>query len=252
MKPTTLFNLGLTVLAASSTATAAPAMKGPVADSIVRRDNCHSGELKVYRTGDSFLCVGTTVFWTGVTIGSVTVAVAGNAAQQFATWVINKFQGTSTATESKRSYEDAYVYHEDDEKITYAWTPPTVSSRDSSPLYVHNMTKQYNKTDGSLIQANMAFQGQFDTTPINGTSSEVQKRSSPTIYITYWAESGHQTTSLDYDQIESLYREIFYNAQPSAGSECGYAANSGTWHGAWKVTVQGCRDAGVCSVERSY
>ncbi|KAI0431294.1 hypothetical protein F5Y09DRAFT_305304 [Xylaria sp. FL1042] len=249
MKPSTLLNLAI----AGRLATAGvPSERIYTArgTSLVARSDCHSGELLVYRTDDRFLCVGTTVFWTGVALTSITVATASGAASQFATWVVNKVTGEPSADESKRDTTEKHAekWFEDEETVTYGWKPPTVAGRDMVIPYIHNMTVTYSKSTGLMAQAEMTFDGEHD--PVD--KSGLAKRDTTPITITYYAVSGHEETKLGYDDLYNLYHQVFISSPGGLGSECGYAANSGTWHGAFKVTVSGAPDAGSCYAERQY
>lgn len=224
---------------------------------LTKRDNCGAGELKVYENGSNFLCVGKTVFWTGVAISAVYAPTINAAASQFGTWVVNKFTGAPSATESARKRSNELeIWDEDENTITYGWKPSSLTMRAASGDYatgfswIHNMTKSYDKTTGNLTEATMTFDGEHDEW--NTTEKTISKRANTPITITYYAVSGHQTTSLGYQDIVNLYTQAFFSSPGGAGSECGYAANSGTWHGAFKITVSGCTDAGTCVAERQF
>ncbi|KAI0969170.1 hypothetical protein F4678DRAFT_183758 [Xylaria arbuscula] len=246
MKPSTLLNLAI----AGRLATAGvPSERTYTAgtSSLVARDDCNAGQILIYRTSDRFLCVGTTVFWTGVALTTITVATASGAASQFATWVVNKFTGEPSATESKRDVTEkpAEKWYEDEETVTYGWKPSTLADRDITIPHIHNMTASYSKRTGFMTQAEMTFEGEHE--PIG-----IAKRDSTPVTITYYAVSGHADTKLNYDDVYNLYHQIFVSSQGGVGSECGYAANSGSWHGAFKATVSGATDAGSCYAERQF
>ncbi|KAI0799331.1 hypothetical protein GGR55DRAFT_692767 [Xylaria sp. FL0064] len=250
MKPSTLLNLAI----AGRLATAGvPAEQSHTARdaNLVARDGCNAGELLIYRVDSRFVCVGKTVFWTGVALTSITVATASGAASQFATWVVNKITGEPSANESKRDIAEkqAVKWFEDEETVTYGWSPPALADRDTIVIpHIHNMTATYSKITGFMAQAEMTFDGEHD--PIDG--SGFAKRATTPITITYYAVSGHEETKLGYDDLYNLFHQIFVASPGGLGSECGYAANSGTWHGAFKVTVSGAPDAGSCAAEREY
>ncbi|KAI0868119.1 hypothetical protein GGS24DRAFT_494811 [Hypoxylon argillaceum] len=249
MKPSTFLNLAV----AAQLATAGVPSERAYATrdtALVARDSCGDDQLMVYNNNKSFLCVGKTVFWTGVALTSISVAVANNAASQFATWVVNKFTGQPSANESKRDVAEkpAEKWFEDEESVTYGWKPPTLAARDGVNLHIHNMTATYSKSTGLMTQADMTFDGEHEAID----KSSLAKRDSTPITITYYAVSGHQGTKLAYNDVYNLYHQIFVSSPGGVGSECGYAANSGTWHGAFKVTVSGATDAGSCYAERQY
>ncbi|KAI3320124.1 hypothetical protein HD806DRAFT_507764 [Xylariaceae sp. AK1471] len=218
---------------------------------LVARDGCSgAGELLVYRSADQFVCVGKTVFWTGVALTSISVSTASGAASQFATWVTNKFTGEPSTTEGKRDTTGKQIkqWSEDEETVTYGWKPPALAARDGASPYIHNMTVTYSKGTGRMTQAEMTFDGEHD--PIDKRS--LSKRDSTPITVTYYAVSGHEETKLGYNDLYNLFHQIFVASPGGVGSECGYAANSGTWHGAFKATVSGASDAGSCYAERQF
>ncbi|KAJ8108476.1 hypothetical protein ONZ43_g6413 [Nemania bipapillata] len=250
MKPSTLLNLAVAGRLAMA---GVPAERTYTARgaALVARDHCSQpGELLVYRTEDRFVCIGKTVFWTGAALTTISVAVASDAASQFATWVINKVKGEPSTTEGKRDVAEkqADKWFEDEESVTYGWTPPTLGARTGVSSHIHNMTVTYSKGTGFMTQAEMTFDGEHD--PIGNIT--VAKRSSTPITITYYAVSGHEGTKLGYDDLYNLFHQIFVSSPGGVGSECGYAANSGTWHGAFKATVSGAPDAGSCYTERQF
>lgn len=219
---------------------------------LVARDSCSgSGEIMVYRTGDQFLCIGTTVFWTGVALTAILVPTASGAASQFATWVTNKFTGAPTANENKRDIGEKITekWLEDEETVMYGWKPSSLTALDEVTMpYIHNMTATYSKTTGRMTQAEMTFDGEHEPMGNNRPT----KRASTPITITYYAVSGHEETKLGYNDLYNLFHQIFVSSPDGVGSECGYAANSGTWHGAFKATVSGSQDAGSCYAEQQY
>ncbi|KAI8949128.1 hypothetical protein F4801DRAFT_554446 [Xylaria longipes] len=249
MKPSTLFNLAIAGRLATAGVPTERTYTARGAD-LVARDDCNAGQLLIYRTGDRFVCIGKTVFWTGVALTTITVATASGAASQFATWVVNKLTGEPSTNERKRDMAEkqAEKWFEDEQTVTYGWTPPTLAVRDMASPYIHNMTVTYSKETGLMTQAGMTFDAEHD--PINKRS--VTKRDTTPITITYYAVSGHEGTKLGYDDLYNLFHQIFVASPGGVGSECGYAANSGTWHGAFKATVSGAPDAGSCYAERQY
>ncbi|KAI1751867.1 hypothetical protein F4782DRAFT_540671 [Xylaria castorea] len=251
MKPSTLLNLAIAGRLATAGVLPERAHTARGAE-LVARDDCNAGQLLVYRTGDRFICVGKTVFWSGLALTTITVATASGAANQFATWVINKFTGEPSATEGEgkrdMTEKQADKWFENEETVTYGWKPPTLADRDEAGPHIHNMTATYSKGTGLMTQAMMTFDAEHD--PIDEHS--VAKRATTPITITYYAVSGHADTKLGYDDLYNLFHQIFVASPGGVGSECGYAANSGTWHGAFKATVSGAKDAGSCYAERQY
>ncbi|KAI0974587.1 hypothetical protein F4678DRAFT_458550 [Xylaria arbuscula] len=193
-----------------------------------------------------FLCIGRTVFWTGVvTLNTVVVPIAAHSANQFATWVYNKVKGEPAAVETKRDLTEklAEKWFEDEETVTYGWKP-ILTARDNDTLHIYNMTATYDKGSGSMTQAEITFDGE------NSSVSHVVKRDRVPITITYYTVTGHEETILSYSDLFNLFLEIFILSPDNVGSECGYASNTGAWHGAFKATISGSPDAGPCVAER--
>ncbi|GAA5990208.1 hypothetical protein JCM5350_001086 [Sporobolomyces pararoseus] len=70
----------------------------------------------------------------------------------------------------------------------------------------------------------------------NSTSdtSNLAKRDYWALHTTYWAQPGHSKTSLDHDSLVKLVTASYTKLPRSATEACGYMANSGTWHGAFR------------------
>ncbi|KAI1498654.1 hypothetical protein F5X99DRAFT_431561 [Biscogniauxia marginata] len=220
---------------------------------VARKGECHEDEQEIFRLGSRFICVGKKYVTTGQELAGWTLktlgdAIVDEAASRFAKWVVDKTINTVSSTfgrrESSGAFDGLEIWDEDDETVTYCWSPraASMSSRaaaDSDELdfsaLIHNMTAQYNKASGRLTQADMTFDGAFDS-----AESAVGKRDANQVTITYYALKGHESTKLSQADLTTLYQQVFDRADDRVCAECGYAANSGTWHGAFKVVVSGC------------
>lgn len=248
MKTSAILNAALAV--STAYAGVVPQAKSDVTSTQVttRGNQCARDSLKVYENHNGFLCVGKTVFWTGVSLAVVYAPTVNAAASQFATWVKGKIVGEASAAEKRGDAEHVYL-EEDDETITYRWLPASLTARDGTDIsFIHDMTKRVDKATGEVVQADMTFEAEHEAVDEAGALAKRDGR----IYLTYWAESGHADTELNANDVANLYAQIFYRADPNAGSECGYVANSGNWHGAFKATVEGAPSAGECLDERAF
>ncbi|KAJ2997754.1 hypothetical protein NUW58_g554 [Xylaria curta] len=214
-----------------------------------RQTTCHAGELLLFKNGNQFLCLGRNLVWPGLALNAVSVKTSSAAARQFANWVINKTVGEPSATVGKRdiSEKPAEKWFEDEETVTYGWKPSTHAVRDEASLHIYNMTATYDKSTRFMTQAEITFDGEQDST---SDSSLITRERRTAITITYYAVLGHEGTILQYNDIFNLFHQIFISSPDEVGSECGWASNTGAWHGAFKATVFGAPDAGGCYAER--
>ncbi|KAH9906272.1 hypothetical protein F4778DRAFT_778660 [Xylariomycetidae sp. FL2044] len=268
---------------------------------IVPRDGCHDNEVLVYRTRSSFLCIGKTVYYTGVAVvGAYLVsqkqATIQAAAEQFASWVKDQISGELSKTLSNRGVEegghgdddggfvllglpgprDLEIFGEDDESVTYGrrWTAAAATAAvegrgagddgdgGSSAALIHNMTARYDKSTGLLSRAEMTFDGSSSSDEEGEYASAEQQEKKKKrdggpaqVTITYFPLKDHLSTSLSEDEVADLYRNAFVHGGDTgknACGACGYAANSGTWHGAFKLVTSVCGDPGDCANEKKY
>ncbi|KAI1436536.1 hypothetical protein GGR50DRAFT_227684 [Xylaria sp. CBS 124048] len=248
MKLSTLLNLAV----ASGLAIAGVPAERSLASrdfELVARDKCSKPSMSMaYKKGSQFICLGKTVGWGGKSIVSLDGQTIENAAAKFASWVTAKEIGEPSATERRDNdvdqEQDVDKLFEDGQTATYGWVAPHLASRDAA--YIHNMTATYDKTTGEMTEAEMVFER--DAADQEGLA----KRASTKVSITYFAVKGHNGTKLDSNSLKTLFQQIFLVSPPGVGSECGYAANSGTWHGAFRITVAGAPSAGNCDEERQF
>ncbi|KAK7740605.1 hypothetical protein SLS62_011077 [Diatrype stigma] len=253
MKTSTILNAALAI--STAYAGVVPQAK-PAATSTqleARGNQCARDSLKVYENHNGFLCVGKTVFWAGAGLAVIYAPTVNAAASQFAAWVKAKVVGTASASEKRGGDDSEHMYlEEDDETITYRWLPASLTARDGTDIsFIQDMTKRVDKATGEVVQADMAFMAAHEA-DVDGSAAPGLAKRDGKIYLTYWAQSGHADTELNAQDVANLYAQIFYRADPQAGSECGYAANSGNWHGAFKATVEGAPSAGECEDERAF
>ena len=85
------------------------------------------------------------------------------------------------------------------------------------------------------------------------TDARLAKRGYWTLHTTYWAASDHDATDLSWNSIRNLALAS-YNSLPKDISEtCGYMANSGSWHGAFRHwTGDSGYSVGECWFDREF
>ncbi|GAA5931192.1 uncharacterized protein JCM15063_002572 [Sporobolomyces koalae] len=87
----------------------------------------------------------------------------------------------------------------------------------------------------------------------DATSSTLAKRDSNSLHTTYWAAPGHEHTSLSNYYLEGLVRASYTLQGSHVWESCGYMANSGTWHGAFRHwTGDRGYTNGECELARKY
>lgn len=190
------------------------------------------------------------------------MATKHNAAEKLAGWFTSKLIGAVMDSTTKGKRDDSYPVEisTDDANglVIFTWTPAIRASSfaaeiqqgppedNASVFLIHNMARVHNITTGELMVSDMTFEG--DT----AGGEWLSKRDSVSVSMAYWAASGHADKKLGFDAIADLYLHIFTDSPGGRVSECGYAAKSGTCHGAFKVTISQSTDAGPCTAERQY
>ncbi|GAA5885325.1 hypothetical protein JCM16303_006003 [Sporobolomyces ruberrimus] len=87
----------------------------------------------------------------------------------------------------------------------------------------------------------------------DSTSPALTKRNYNTLHTTYWAEPGHAETSLSYDKLYELIHDSYTHLPDRTAQVCGYLANSGKWHGAFRHwTGDNGYQVGECEGARKF
>ncbi|GAA5991867.1 hypothetical protein JCM10908_002244 [Rhodotorula pacifica] len=234
-----------------------------------RRDACNQGGLMVYHQGSQFVCVGKTVFWTGAAIITVSVGTAAWLAYSVADMVTSRWHyGETAKTRLARRDDEFYISVGDTE---YAVPANVVGDHQVVQITDYLAAAASKKglaardsADASLIGGQILYHmnGTLDTftldfgiadVNISNSTSSLAKRSYYTLHTTYWATSGHDNTNLNRDEIANLVKISYDHEQSGVSEACGYLANSGTWHGAFRHwTGDYGYTIGECDAERKY
>ena len=85
------------------------------------------------------------------------------------------------------------------------------------------------------------------------TNSTIAARDLWTVHTTYWAESGHDDTDLSQADVRKLALQSYTQLRDGTSQVCGYMANSGSWHGAFRHwTGDNGYSVGECNHEREF
>ncbi|GAA6012074.1 hypothetical protein JCM11491_001741 [Sporobolomyces phaffii] len=135
-----------------------------------------------------------------------------------------------------------------------------------SPASSALATRDLPETASSLTEGSATFyaNGTLDTFTIgaavtpsplanNATSPGLAKRDNWSLHTTYWADPGHESTSLSYDKLRDLVGQTYTHLRGGVWQACGYMANSGTWHGAFRHwTGDNGYTIGECEAARRF
>mgnify|MGYP006876450206 FL=1 len=85
------------------------------------------------------------------------------------------------------------------------------------------------------------------------TDARLAKRGYWTLHTTYWADSGHDATDLNWNDIHNLALASYHSLPKGISEACGYMANSGSWHGAFRHwTGDNGSTLGECWFDREF
>lgn len=275
-----MHTLTLALLAAAGTASALPTTAYATAIAAEqhrnqRRSGCHSDEVEIYRKGSELECQGSTAFWQPIIFQYVQLGVLTSAAVTIAYWVTSRWNVQSlTVGGARRVRRDGddddtiYIVADDHEEVA---VPATIvndrrvvriedwlASARGGDLVARNLDGD--ATAAPLIGGEVHYHlnGTLDTFTLDfaaapETNNSLVARDAWTVHTTYWATSGHDTTSLGYDAVKDLALHSYTSLRDGTSEACGYMANSGTWHGAFRHWLgDNGYSVGECEAERKY
>ncbi|GAA5884083.1 hypothetical protein JCM3774_002961 [Rhodotorula dairenensis] len=251
-----LFAVGALAVAAHALPARDSPARGTTHQHEARQSNCHANQIELYRTGTTFLCINKYYLPGGIALLSIGYVYTVNAASQVADWVTSRWQIHSlsvTPTSSGRR-DDSIVYVTSNGTSQVAVYAATVDDRrvvqitDWLAAAGDRLIARSGSSDAAgaatLVGGQVAYflNGTLDTftldfaleDTVQTTNGRLATRNYDTLHTTYWATSGHDSTSLSYGDVQSLALKS-YTLEPSGASQvCGYMANSGSWHGAFR------------------
>jgi hypothetical protein len=269
----------LALLAAAGTATALPTTEYASATAgeqhrNARRSGCHSDEIQIVREGDKLICQGKTHYWQEVTFKYVAGSVLVGAATTIAYWVTSKWNVQSLSVGARMVRRDGddddtiYIVADDNEEVAVTATivndrrvvriEDWLASTRGGDLVARSLDSD--ATAAPLIGGEVHYHlnGTLDTFTLDfaaspETNNSLAARGAWTVHTTYWATPGHASTSLGYDAVKNLALESYTHLLDGTSQACGYMANSGTWHGAFRHWLgDNGYTIGECDADRKF
>ncbi|GAA5990211.1 hypothetical protein JCM5350_001087 [Sporobolomyces pararoseus] len=250
-----------------------------------RQGHCHDNMLPLIGWDNKLLCLGKTTMWVGAAITAIGTGTVESIAGRVTDWISSSVVGEVTAsagrltrrkvqTEGSGDGETVLVRVDEVEvgvpfvrgtegKTTIdildfltRSSQPSLSTRDvsTSEATVVGGSATFH-SNGTLDNFTIDFSIPSSSYLSNSTSdtSNLAKRDYWALHTTYWAGSGHGQTALNWNEVHSLALSSYRSLPRGASQVCGYMANSGTWHGAFRHwTGDNGYQVGNCESERSF
>lgn len=275
-----MHTLSLALLAAAGTASALPTTDYAKATSAeqhrnTRRSGCHSDEVEIYRKGSELECQGSSAFWQPIIFQYVQLGVLTAASTLIAYWVTSRWNVQSLSVGGARMVrrdgdndDTIYIVADDNQEVA---VPATIvndrrvvriedwlASARGGDLVTRSLDSD--ATAAPLIGGEVHYHlnGTLDTFTLDfaaprETNNSLAARDAYTVHTTYWATPGHASTSLGYDDVKDLALQSYTRLRAGTSQACGYMANSGTWHGAFRHWLgDNGYSVGECNAERKY
>ncbi|GAA5931188.1 uncharacterized protein JCM15063_002571 [Sporobolomyces koalae] len=267
--------LSLTCLAAS--ASALPA--GPSLSLEKRQGHCHDGMTSIIAYDNKLLCIGSRTVWTGAAITSIGQGTVQTIASRVSDWIASTVWGQIDTSQGRRlarrelKQGDGLIYlevggaqagvpfiHDADGKTTInvldfiARSGSSLAVRDAAgaEATVTGGTATF-YSNGTLDNFTLDFGVPAAAYESTSNTTALAKRSYWSLHTTYWANQNNAHTSLNWNQIHALVLESYGSLPKGVSQACGYMANSGTWHGAFRHwTGDSGYQIGECQAERKY
>jgi hypothetical protein len=284
-----MHTLTLALLAAAGAASALPTTPYGAATSSEqhrnerRGSNCNTDEVQILRDGDKLICQGKTDYWQNVVFKYVQGGVLTAAALIISYWVTSKWNvqslsvGGGAAVRMARRGECDDEGEDDDDVIYIVQSEqevavPATLVDDRRVVQIEDwlasMGGDLFKRDLDeglaavpLIGGEVLYHlnGTLDTFTLDfagapgETNSTIAARDLWTVHTTYWAESGHDDTDLSQADVRKLALQSYTQLRDGTSQVCGYMANSGSWHGAFRHwTGDNGYSVGECNHEREF
>ncbi|KWU47623.1 hypothetical protein RHOSPDRAFT_31056 [Rhodotorula sp. JG-1b] len=285
-----MHTLTLALLAAAGAASALPTTPYGAATSSEqhrnerRGSNCNTDEVQILRDGDKLICQGKTDYWQTVVFKYVQFSVLTAASVTVAYWVTSKWNvqslsvGAPPVRMARRGDCDDKGGDDEDDNMIYivqndqeVAVPATVVD-DRQVVQIEDWLASMGGDlvkrgmDGGLAAVPLIggevlyhLNGTLDTFTLDfagapgATNTTLAARDLWTVHTTYWAESGHADTDLSEDDVQQLALHSYTNLRDGTSQVCGYMANSGSWHGAFRHwTGDSPYSVGECTHEREF
>lgn len=263
-------------------ATAAPAQHLEA-----RGSSCHNNEEVLVRSGTSFICLGNKVYWRGAAISAIGATTVSNVASVMTNWVSSHAVGawdtqsgrkrrsvggvdsdTNTTVLTVGAQSTVVPYETVGDRIVidisaFLNAGSSLGKRDDAdevaPLvggsasYFLDGTLDTCTLDWAISETTYAEPTESDSPSTTVSTETLAKRSYWSLHTSYWAAYSHETTKLNWNEIYSIATASYRSLPNGVSQVCGYMANSGTWHGAFRHwTGDNGQQVGECSPERVY
>ncbi|GAA5882671.1 hypothetical protein JCM3774_002807 [Rhodotorula dairenensis] len=256
------FSSSLTVLAGLSGVLAAPAAPAGGKQLDSRGSSCHGGDTAIFRTGSAFVCTGEQAYWRGAAISALSFGTIANVADHLTDWINSRALGGSASYGRRRGIStDVVAANATSVPVQVGGTTLKVPfSREGSRIVIDisaflagGVAKRAADAipSATLVGGTASYfeDGVLDTCTldflVSGEAAEagsdsvddintLVKRDQWALHTTYWAEPNHQQTALVWNDIYTVALASYRSLPTGVSQVCGYMANSGTWHGAFR------------------
>ncbi|GAA5991861.1 hypothetical protein JCM10908_002241 [Rhodotorula pacifica] len=249
---------------------------------VLRGSKCNGAAVRIWRSGSEFVCRGVTANAGGTPIRSIDSGTISTVASQVTDWITSHahYGDTSAGRRlARRAGADgaagnqtlsvqvgnvqvnAVPFVEADGRLTVDIGAFLQAKQDAGTVI-----QRYAAASGALYGGSVSFHpdGSLDTFTLHfsvpssssattDATTDLAKPSANTLHTTYWAVAGHDATDLSWDKVDSLATVSYKDQDATISQVCGYMANSGSWHGAYRHwTGDNGYIVGECLDEREF
>ncbi|GAA5955634.1 hypothetical protein JCM8115_006810 [Rhodotorula mucilaginosa] len=241
-----------------------------------RGSSCHGSDYATWRSGSAFVCLGKTESWRGAAISAIGGGTITTVSSRLADWILSHANGGTTQA-GRRARRDVGNATVDIEIGTSTVTVPYTAavggritiditayiSASAAHAHAKRGAEEDSVATATLIGGTATYfeDGVLDTCTLDfaipattaDTDAALAKRTYWTLHTTYWADPGHEVTSLNWNDIYDVTLASYHSLPNGVSQACGYMANSGTWHGAFRHwTGDNGYSVGECSFDRQF
>ncbi|GAA5942162.1 uncharacterized protein JCM15063_002024 [Sporobolomyces koalae] len=244
-----------------------------------RQGHCHNGMTTVLAYNNKLVCIGSRDVWVGAAITSIGQNTVQTVASRVTDWIASSVYGQRDTSQVRRLARrdvgpDSDVLYVEVAGVQAA-VPFVEGANGSTTISVLDFIA---RSGTALVARDVA---DSEPTVVGGTatfdangylenftldfavpaasyesesgSPALAKRSYWSLHTTYWANYDNARTSLNWNDIHALVLSSYGSLPSGVSQTCGYMANSGTWHGAFRHwTGDSGYQVGECQSERNY
>ncbi|GAA5830308.1 hypothetical protein JCM3766R1_002864 [Sporobolomyces carnicolor] len=252
----------LAAVCATSAATAAVVPRSstepePVG-SLVKRSRCAHGLEPYMDYNDSkLLCLdrSATRLGPGKAITSVDESALGSITDVIVSAILAKTKGTistqfgpgdrfarRTIDDVEQSGQTSFIVGNSEVEVPFARGSQGETTVNILDLLATSSALDTRASSNAVTGGSAIFDanGALDTFTIDysfaahDSTTGLSKRAASTLHTTYWANKGHSSTSLGESDLKQLVMDSYKQLPDAYDEVCGYMANSGSWHGAFR------------------